>query len=167
MKRLNLPKEKLFVGPALLWKRIVAFLVDMAILLFIVLYPFLNYIENSVKTDSSFGETLKLISANSKFTAISFAMWLLVFLYFFLLEKKMSQTIGKKLLNIYVVTDDNKNLGAWKSLLRNIELIPIFPFFILMVADPLFMLFNKTNQRLSEIISKTKVVAIYDLEQNL
>ena len=165
MKRLNLPKEKLFVGPALLWKRIAAFLIDMAILLFIVLYPFLSYLENSVRSGASFGETLKLISADSKFTVVSFVMWMLVFLYFFLLEKKMSQTIGKKLLNIHIVTDDGKNLGAWKCLLRNLELIPVFPFFILIAVDPLFMLFNKTNQRLSEILSKTKVVAVYNLDQ--
>lgn len=76
----------------------------------------------------------------------------------------MSQTIGKKLMNIYVVSNIN-NLKRWQLFVRNLVFVPIFPFDLLMILDPIFMFFTKTNQRLTEILSKTRVVASYDLEQ--
>ena len=66
---------------------------------------------------------------------------------------------------IYVVSDDG--MKTWQVLARNIVFIPIFPFILLWVLDPLFMFFTKTNQRLSEILSKTKVVEKYDLTGEL
>ena len=79
-----------------------------------------------------------------------------------MLEKKMGQTIGKVLMRIYVVSDNN-NLKTWQLLTRNLIFIPIFPFVLLWIIDPLFMFFTKTNQRLTEILSKTKVVEEFDL----
>ena len=81
-------------------------------------------------------------------------------------KKRMGQTIGKMLMKIYVVSD-NQDLKAWQLLTRSIVFIPIFPFILLWVLDPLFMFFTKTNQRLSEILSKTKVVEKYDLTGEL
>ena len=79
------------------------------------------------------------------------------------MEKKMRQTIGKALIGIYVVSD-NKDLKAWQLLVRNIVFMPIFPFVLLWLFDPLFMFFTKTNQRLTEILSRTRVVEKYSLE---
>ena len=76
----------------------------------------------------------------------------------------MSQTIGKMLMKVYVVSD-NKDLKRWQLLTRNLVFIPIFPFVLLWILDPLFMFFTKTNQRLTEILSKTRVVEKYTLEQ--
>ena len=84
-------------------------------------------------------------------------------MYFFLMEKNMSQTIGKKVMNIYV-TSDSGRLSAWQALLRNMIFIPLFPFDFLMVADPFFMFFMKSGRRLSEILSKTNVVETYSLQ---
>jgi uncharacterized RDD family membrane protein YckC len=91
-------------------------------------------------------------------------MSILIILYFLMLEIKMSQTIGKMLMKVYVVSD-NKELKAWQLLARNLVFIPIFPFVLLWILDPLFMLFTKTNQRLSEILGKTRVVEKYSLQQ--
>ena len=77
----------------------------------------------------------------------------------------MSQTIGKKIMNIYVVGDSEKP-GKWQLLIRNLFFIPIFPFDLLFIVDPIFMLFTKSNQRLTEILGKTRVVEKYSLEQN-
>ena len=168
MKKLDLPKERTFVGPALAWKRIIAFLIDMMIINLIVLFPFRGLFEDVLPKDYSFSEAYRLLSSSTDYasllTSVSFMMSILIIIYFYLMERKMSQTIGKMLMKIYVASD-NKELRAWQLLARNIAFIPLFPFVLLWVLDPLFMFFTKTNQRLSEILSKTKVVEKYSLEQ--
>lgn len=74
----------------------------------------------------------------------------------------MTQTIGKMLMKIYVVSD-NANIKTWQLFTRNLVFIPIFPFVLLWVLDPLLMFFTKTNQRLSEILSKTKTVEKFSI----
>lgn len=167
MPRLNLPKERIFVGPAMMWKRVVAFAIDMLIIILIILFPFRKALSSIVPENYSFAETYKLLSSvenTSYLLTVYFAASLLMFLYFYMMETKMSQTIGKRLMNIYV-TADNNHLKIWQVLVRNLLFIPIFPFDLLVILDPLFMFFTKTNQRLSEILSKTKVVEVYSLEQ--
>ena len=166
MARLNLPKEKLFAGPALLWKRIAAFLIDMAIINLVILLPFRSLLAKLFPADYSFLGTLKLLSStdNSELiTLVSFVMWIFIILYFYMLEKKMHQSIGKRIMKIYVASD-GKELKLWQVLVRNLVFLPLFPFFLLWILDPLFMMFTKTNQRLSEILSKTRVIGIYSLE---
>lgn len=167
MKRLTLPKEKAFAGPALLWKRIAAFFIDIVIINLIVLLPFRKLFQSIVPKDYSFSEAYRLLSTSTNYTSyissISFIMSVLIILYFLMLESKMGQTIGKMLMKIYVVSDKN-NLRTWQLLTRNIVFIPLFPFVLLWIVDPLFMFFTKTNQRLSEILSKTRVVEKYYLD---
>ena len=167
MKNLNLPKEKVFTGPALLWKRIAAFLIDMAIIMFVVSFPFRKLLQNSVPQNYSFSqmyEYLSKSSGTSYLASVYFVMSILAFLYFYMCERKMSQTIGKKLMNVYVVSD-NSETKRWQFLVRSLLFIPIFPFDLLFIADPLFMLFTKSNQRLSEILSRTRVVENYKFDQ--
>lgn len=192
MKHLNLPKERTFTGPALLWKRIAAFFIDMIIINLIILFPFRSLFQNIIPKDYSFSEAYKLLSSSTDYTgfitSVSFIMSVLIILYFLMMEIKMSQTIGKMLMNIYVVdarenaidmrvsrrdslasysrsTSDNNTLKVWQLLARNLVFIPIFPFVLLWILDPLFMFFTKTNQRLTEILSKTRVVEKYSLQQ--
>lgn len=166
MPRLNLPKERTFVGPALLWKRIIAFIIDMLIIILFVLFPFRNAIKSIVPVNYSFAETYKFLSnaENAPYIlAVYFAASILMFLYFYIMETKMAQTIGKRIMSIYVTADNE--LKKWQILVRNLLFIPAFPFDLLIILDPLFMFFTKTNQRLSEILSRTKVVEVYSLEQ--
>ena len=179
MKRLNLPKEKIFIGPALIWKRIAAFFIDIVIINLVVLFPFRGLFQNIIPKDYSFSEAYKLLSSSTDYASfinsVSFIMSISIILYFFMMERKMGQTIGKMLMKIYVVdasenassrsTSDNNNLRAWQLFARNLVFIPIFPFVLLWIVDPLFMLFTKTNQRLTEILSKTRVVEKYSFEQ--
>ena len=168
MKRLNLPKERTFIGPALLWKRIAAFFIDLTIINLFILFPFRRLFQNIIPKDYSFSEAYKLLSTSIDYTkfisSVSFAMLILVILYFFMMERRMGQTIGKMLMKIYVVSNNNQ-LKAWQLLTRNIVFVPIFPFILLWILDPLFMFFTKTNQRLTEILSRTKVVEKYSFEQ--
>ena len=170
MKQLNLPKERIFIGPALIWKRIAAFIIDIVILNLIVLFPFRSLFQNIIPKDYSFSEAYKLLSSSTNYagfiSSVSFVISILVILYFLMLERKMGQTIGKMLMKIYVVSDTN-NLKAWQLLTRNLVFIPIFPFVLLWVVDPVFMFFTKTSQRLTEILSRTRVVEKYSLEQQV
>ena len=165
MGRLNLPKERTFTGPALLWKRIAAFFIDMALLSLFVFIPFRSIISSNLP-QKSLMESFKVM-ASSEFTGyllpFYIAMSLLMFLYFFMLENKMAQTIGKRIMKIYVV-GDGKALKKWQVFVRTMLFIPVFAFDLLVIADPIFMLFTKSNQRLSEILSKTRVVENYRLE---
>ena len=166
MKRLNLPKEKVFIGPALLWKRIGAFLIDMMILVVFVMYPFRKLFERILPSNYSFSEMFNLLGSvqyTGYLVSIYLAYSILILMYFYFLEKKMGQTIGKKIMNIYVVSDTD-NLKRWQFFVRNLVFIPVFPFDLLVLADPLFMIFTKTNQRLSEILSRTKVVEKFNYE---
>jgi len=87
-------------------------------------------------------------------------MAFLAILYFMLLEKKLNQSPGKILFNLYVVSQE-KELKYWQLFVRNMFLIPFFPFVLLWIIDPIVMLFTKQNQRLSEILSRTKTVEKY------
>ncbi|MBI2653883.1 RDD family protein [Candidatus Woesearchaeota archaeon] len=170
MKHLNLPKEKTFTGPASIWKRIFAFFVDIAIINLIILFPFRNLFKDIIPKSYSFSEAYRFMSTSTNYagfiTSITFVMSVLVILYFYMMEKRMGQTIGKMLMRIFVVSD-SKELKAWQMLVRNLVFIPIFPFVLLWVIDPIFMFFTKTNQRLSEILSRTRVVERFSFEQQI
>ena len=170
MKRSGVKDDKgnSFVGPALVWKRIAAFLIDIMIVLLVLSFPFRKLLLKTFPKSYSFSQMLQMLGQDSSLTgylaSVYFAMSVLAFMYFYLLEKKMSQTIGKKIMNIYVVSDTGQ-MARWQLLLRNLFLIPIFPFDLLFIVDPLFMIFTKSNQRLTEILGKTRVVGKYSLEQ--
>ena len=156
-----------FTGQALIWKRIVAFLLDILILALFVFIPFRGVFAGSL--GSSFSESLKSIATNeqliSGFRPYYIAMSLLAFLYFFIMESRMHQTIGKKIMNLHVA-GETKDLKKWQVFVRSLLFIPIFPFDLLVIIDPLFMFFRSSNQRLSEILSKTRVVEKYTVTKN-
>lgn len=161
--KLKLPGQKTFTGPALVWKRILSFFIDLLIINFIILFPFRRLFQKIFPASLSFKETFKFANIpelNSLILAISIFAAILMMLYFVILEGKLRQSIGKILTNIYVVSE-TKDLKLWQLLVRNLFLIPFFPFILLWIIDPIFMLLTKDNKRLSEILSKTKVVEKY------
>ncbi len=166
MKRLNLPKERTFTGPASLWKRAFAFVTDLLIINLIILFPFRKLFLKIIPEKATFSETYNFLQ-NSGFsgaiTALTLVAAFLSLLYFYMLEKRLQQTIGKMLFKIYVVSD-SKELKGWQLLVRSMFLVPIFPFVLLWVVDPAFLLFTKSNQRLSEILSKTRVIERYAMD---
>ena len=156
---------KAIVAEASILKRALAFAIDMAFVEFVILFPFSGALEEILPEESSVYETFKALSSGSYdsllrlvgiFTAIP------TIAYFAILEKKIGQTIGKRLLKLHVVSQ-TKELKYWQTLARSIFLIPVFPFVLLWIIDPLVMFFSKERQRLSEILSRTKVVEKYDI----
>jgi len=140
------------------YKRILAFIIDLIVLEFVVIYPFRKVLI-SIIPDASITQTTSLLQSNPGITQTiyltMFAIGVLMIAYFTILEFKLQQTIGKMLLNIYVAGKPT----FIQCLVRNLFLMPLFPFFILWITEPLFMLLNKEHQRLLEILSKTKVVS--------
>ena len=164
MPRLSIPKERTFAGPALLWKRIAAFFIDIFIVTLVLSFSFRGLLKDALPKDYSFSQIFQMGSSGDFYTnffPIYFTMSILTLLYFYILEKKMSQTIGKKLMDIYIVSDTG-SMKRWQALVRNLMFIPIFPFDLLFIADPILMIFTKTNQRLSERLSKTRVMEKYN-----
>ena|SRR3989344_2673477 len=167
--KLNLPEEKTFTGNAMLWKRVAAFAIDFLVINIFIFAPFKKIFERIMENRNSFSEVYEFIKANpdvgnSIVTAAFFAGFLGM-IYFVILEKKMQQSIGKKIMNLTVISseEEGKQISLWQHIVRNLVFMPIFPIVLLWIVDPLFMVFNKTNQRLSEILSKTKVVQRYDM----
>ena len=163
-KGLNLPKQRIFTGPALIWKRIAAFIFDLFIIEFVLAFPFQSIIKRIIPKDISYSAAYRLFSTNTQYTKlltmVMIMLSLLALFYFTILEYKLGQTIGKILLNIKVVSE-NKELKFWQCIARSLFLLPVFPFFLLWVIDPLYLFFNKKGQRLSEFLTKTKVVEDY------
>jgi hypothetical protein len=161
---LRLPKERTFTGPALVWKRLLAFVADLLIINLIIFFPFRRIIQRAVPEFSSYSEAYSFLSSNQSYTAtltiVSLIMALFALLYFVLIEYKLGQTPGKMLLNISI-TGETKVLSFWQFVVRSLFIIPVFPFILLWVIDPLFLFFTKTNQRLSEVLSKTRTVEKY------
>jgi uncharacterized RDD family membrane protein YckC len=163
--KLNLPKEATFNGPAVFWKRGTAFLIDIFILDFIIGGPF-NYLLSRIMPNEGLMENYNYILSNPQLTMklslIVITFGFLALLYFALTEYITGQTLGKMLLNIRVEYD-SKEKSLLGALLRSMFLILIFPFVLLWIIDPVFMIFTKDKRRLSEIISKTRTIETYYL----
>lgn len=161
-KGLNLPKQGLFKAPANLFKRALAFAIDLVIVSFLV-YPFERVIRKIVPVTGSYAETYTML-ANSEntglLTTVSILISLAAIAYFSILESKLGQTIGKIALKVYVVSE-NRELKYWQCLVRNLFLLPFIPFILLWVIDPLYAIFTKDNKRFSDILAKTKVIEYY------
>lgn len=167
MDGFGLKKGKTFLGQASVLKRIIAFIIDILVIDFIILLPFKRIFDRIIPEIGSFSETMNFLRANAEYnTAITAIMLLISFLtilYFMILEKKLGQSVGKMLFGLYVQSQ-TKDLNYWQLFVRSMFLIPIFPFILLWIIDPIAMLFTKENQRLSEILSRTKVVEEYKIQ---
>ena len=164
---LNLPKESSFAGPAAIWKRAAAFVTDLLIINLVVMLPFRPLLQKIIPAELSYYEAYNFFTLHPGYSRIisiiSAVIAILTIFYFAILEYKLKQTIGKTLMNIYVVSDA-KEARFWQYIARSMFILPLFPFFILWVVDPIFLFFTKKNQRLSEILSKTRVIENYTVQ---
>ena len=158
----SLKKGNVIFAQASILKRAAAFAIDILIINVAILFPFDSVFQKIVPSDS-FSEAFEFLSGNSGSTsikAIIISASIVTILYFIIFEKKLKQTPGKMLFKLYV-EGQGKDLKYWQLFVRSMFLIPFFPFVLLWFIDPIVMLFTKENQRLSEILSRTKVVEKY------
>ncbi len=139
---------KKFEMPAPLWKRGLAYIIDMIIVNVFIISPF-NPIFKGVRFTNI--KDIYSISNPNLFLALVIIS-ILTILYFTILEYKLRQTLGKSLLNISVISL-NKKLTFSQTLLRNLTK----PFVILLIIDTFYIIVSK-DQRYLEKISKTKVI---------
>ena len=163
MNSIKSGKGKTFFANASVLKRIAAFVIDILIINLIVLFPFIRIMEKMLPEINSFSDLMEFLSVNAELsksiTILLFIFTLFHIFYFVIFEKKLSQSIGKMLFNLYVKSQTN-DLKYWQLFVRSFFfLLPNF----LKVIDFAVMLFTKENQRLSEILSKTKVVEQYNI----
>lgn len=161
---MNFPNKKTIFAQASILKRAAAFAIDILIINVAILFPFDSVFQKIVPSDS-FSKTFEFLSSNSdsaSIKAIIMSASIVTILYFVIFEKKLRQTPGKMLFNLYVMPQ-GKDLKYWQLFVRSMFLIPFKPFVLLWIIDPIVMLFTKENQRLSEILSRTKVVERYNL----
>lgn len=168
---LNLPEKRVFIGPANIWKRMLALVIDLLVLDFFVIGFFRDILMNIVGEPSSIMTTVLLLEQNAQamrsITLIFMLMVMLAMAYFALLQYTIGQTVGGILLNINVVQQVSEKEfvrpNLWQCVTRNLFLIPAVPFIFLWIADPLYMIFAKKGQRLTEWLSQTKVVERYEM----
>src|SRR3989344_2046750 len=98
------PKSKTFVGQASIAKRALAFLVDIAIVSWLILWPFGNIVDKLMPANS-FSDALKLIDVETEFSGSLAVATILIsaltILYFLIFEKKFCQSPGKMIFNLY------------------------------------------------------------------
>ena len=161
--KLRLPKEKVFTGPASLFRRFFAFVIDLLVIDLVIFFPFRGILEKTMPK-ASYKEAYQFLISNPGYSKlisiIMVAAGILSIFYFALLEYKLNQSIGKMFLGVFV-KNELKEKRFWQYLVRSMFLLPIFPFILLWILDPIFMFFTKNNQRLSEILSKTRTVQGY------
>ncbi|MBW2967938.1 RDD family protein [Candidatus Woesearchaeota archaeon] len=168
---LNLPKKRTFIGPASIWKRLLAFVIDLFLVDFFIVGPFRKVIGNILPTPESFTETFVFLESNPAQMDLLLLIFTLasaiIIAYFVLSQYLIGQTLGCRLLRIKVVTPaDAKGKvfvtpNFWQCLVRNMFLLPFVPFILLWIADPVYYFIAKKHQRLSEWLSRSQVVEVY------
>jgi uncharacterized RDD family membrane protein YckC len=161
---LKLPKKRVVLGPALLWKRILAVVIDFILIDIVIIGPFRTIILTLAGYKKGMGLSMVLSDpSNVHSITILFAfISLFVLVYFTLTEYTLGKTVGKMVMKLRVVSVVSSELpGFWSCLLRSLFVIPIAPFNFLWIIDPVYMMFNKENQRLTEYLGKTKTIQEY------
>lgn len=157
---LRLPKQKVVIIPPPIYKRVLAFLLDI-ILINIVLYAPFRPIITKLAPVTTFAEYTEFLSSGGSsmetLSVITVIMAFIALLYFVIFEYTMSQTPGKIVFNMTIIST-SKEKNIFRYLLRSLFIIPIFPIFLLWFIEPFYMVFNPENQRLLEKWSKTRVV---------
>lgn len=132
------------------WKRTFAFLADLLVI-DLILSPFEGIMQGMLPSGVSF----LTFQASSKLIWLMMTVSAIALLYFVLFEYKMQQTIGKMIFRLQVVSDA-EDLKLWQAFGRSLFILPVFPFILLWIIDPIYLIFRK--QRLSELLTKTRVL---------
>ena len=141
--------------PASLWKRTLAYIIDVFIVNFVVAFPFKNMIQlDSVTT---FSDTYHYLSSAPELTQKLFFVFLaigtLTVLYWAVFEYRLKQSIGKMIMNISVKSTKG-DLTFRATILRNLSKVSS----LTLAFDVFYLLYKKTNQRYLEKLSGTEVI---------
>lgn len=147
----NVGRTKLYEEASII-RRLGAFLVDLLILDFFV-FGSLSILIKDVPDITSF-QSIANFELTGTIIAIFVFAGILGLAYHSLLEYSLSATLGMTFFNLQL----SEKTSFPKCVLRNIFIIPIFPFTLFWIADPIYLIIKK--RRLLEEITKTKTVKI-------
>ena len=156
------------------FRRTFAFILDISILSLTILAPLSSFLtqvfpENitPAQATSAFSYLSFSISTNETLSSLLTILMLyvcaLIVLYFAILEYLIGQTAGKRLLGLQVEDSTGSQPTFWQCIVRNIVFLPVFPFIVFWILDPIYILFTK--QRLSEQLSRTKTVTVINQQR--
>lgn len=137
--------------PAPVWKRAMAFVIDMLVLEFFVFSHFDTLLQNLTPYTLSSGQF-------ASFTMLTTLLGSIVLLYFTLLEFLFGQSLGQMATHLFVTP-----ASLWRIALSNIVFIPVFPFIILWIIEPLMVIFSQQHQRLLHTLLGMQVIEIYEV----
>jgi len=165
--KLNLPKESSFIAPASLIKRFISYFIDLVIVNFVIINPFENVLKKIIPK-GSFSETYQYIqnnpaTANTIFF-VSILIGILMVAYFAVFEYLLQQTPGKMLMKQYIIKETGPPLRLRDCIISNLTFIPVFPFILLWIIDPIYMIISPKNQRLMERFAGILVVEKYSFK---
>ncbi len=152
MKRKGEARE----SPAPLWRRVVAYLVDVLIVSMVVYVPLEIYALRGGDSEISFTQIVDEATKTKRSVEGIFVIIMGVVLtvaYFVVLEYKLQQTLGKMLMKIKVVSSGP--LKVQQCIVRNITKVGSF----ILLLDCLYM-FKSGHLRLFEAWSNTEVVQV-------
>ena len=135
------------------WKRLLAFLVDSAIVDLVIVRPLNEIIENPLVNLRNINEVFNLQFSMNLFL-ISLLIGVLGILYWSILEYNLSQTIGAMLFGIKVKSIDNKKIDFRRILIRNLSKINS----TLLIIDDIGIFTSSKKQRYLERASNTITV---------
>jgi uncharacterized RDD family membrane protein YckC len=153
---LNLPQRVKYPVPA--WKRIIALIVDLSVLDIMIFNPWTD-IATRLIGSGSIVEVYNRINAGNESAIIAVFLILSMFAlaYFALMQYATGQTVGGMVMSIEVVGEKKNEPAFWQCVVRNLYILPILPFILFWIADPMYYFLAKKDQRLLEALSKTKV----------
>ena len=140
-KSLRLPKKRTIEINASIFKRLLAFIIDLLIVYFIVTITFSSTISQYIPESASLGEMVAEInrltsdpSFQSLMYMMSLSFTLILIIYFVVLEWKLGQTLGKMLFNVHVKSE-RKKLTLLQMVIRNLSFIFLTFFQLLFLLD--------------------------------
>ena len=155
------PLKELKKEQVSIWRRGLAFLVDIIIIQFIVNLNFNKLLESELSNDKTLVELFNYTIENysnlePKLMLISIITAVAALLYFTILEWKLKQTLGKMLLRIEVKSE-NKKLELWQALLRNLPKAMFFVNYLVWILLIDLIYHSFTRKRLFDRLAKTYV----------
>lgn len=137
------------------WRRLVAFLVDLAIIIPVVgvLSVLGIVLANLVPRGPQGADYVIGAILIALVVAIGGVVVGILLLYFPILEGRFGQTVGKRLLGLRVLKEDGLPMGYKEAFLRRLSF-----YFDFLVIDALFIPFTEKKQRAFDIIARTVVV---------
>jgi len=157
---------KLYQYNASYWRRLLAFIVDIILcdLFLFSVWDILLIKKIGADYSSLYNALINDSGLLVLFYLILGCMTILLLAYFTIFTILCRQTPGMMLFKIRVVslTDD---LSVGQVFVRNLILIPFFPFSLLWIIDPIHLFFSGQGQRWTEKLSKTKIVQNYVLKE--